>query len=94
MQAPSGAIPVIFSFHYLNGKVESFNVPLETVSTTNDLQQMVRRILEHPWWTLHTETETIFVNLTTVTKIEVHPTMAELQGEAIFGGVQRVKPIG
>ena len=60
MQAPSGAIPVIFSFHYLNGTVESFNVPLETVSTTNDLQQMVRRILEHPWWTLHTETETIF----------------------------------
>jgi hypothetical protein len=79
------------TFHYLNGQTESFVVPdvLED-ETRHDLRIEVRHILQKDWWILNLPEQTIMINIANVVKVEVRPTITQLQGEGIFSNAERV----
>ncbi len=79
------------TFHYLNGHTESFNL-FESIDNTapQGLQLEVRHLLQRDWWILNLPEQTVMINIANVTKVEVKPTLAQLQGEGIFSDVERV----
>lgn len=79
------------TFHYLNGHTESFVVPdaLED-ETRQDLRIEVRHILQKDWWILNLLEQTVMINISNVVKVEVKPSLTQLQGEGIFSNAERV----
>jgi hypothetical protein len=90
MHSPSTPTTQI-TFHYLNGQTESFNL-LEAIEdqTQQGLQLEVRHLLQRDWWILNLPEQTVMINIANVTKVEVKPTLTQLQGEGIFSDVERV----
>lgn len=79
------------TFYYLNGQTESFVVQdaLED-ENRHDLRIEVRHILQKDWWILNLPEQTVMINITNVVKVEVKPTLTQLQGEGIFSDAERV----
>jgi hypothetical protein len=79
------------TFYYLNGQSESFIIPdaLDD-ETRHDLRIEVRHILQKDWWLLNLEEQTVMVNIANVVKVEVKPSLTQLQGEGIFSNAERV----
>ena len=79
------------TFYYLNGQSESFNIfePLEDL-TAQGLQLEVRHLLQRDWWILNLPEQTVMINIANVTKVEVKPTISQLQGEGVFTNAERV----
>ncbi|MCU0523647.1 MAG: hypothetical protein MUF72_02360 [Elainella sp. Prado103] len=82
------------TFHYLNGQSESFIVPdaLED-DNRHDMRIEVRHILQKDWWILNLAEQTVMINVANVTKIEVKPSLTQLQGEGIFANAERVSAL-
>ncbi len=80
------------TFHFVNGQTESFNVlQLANESTTGlELQQEIRHLLDKPWWILHLPEQTVCIQTANVVKVEVKPSLPELQGEGVFPNARRV----
>ncbi|WP_416673052.1 hypothetical protein [Egbenema bharatensis] len=80
-----------FTFYYLNGQSESFNVFEQSDDpTVPGLQMEMRRFLEKDWWILNLPEQTVMINVANVVKVEVKPVMNQLHGEGIFNNVERV----
>lgn len=79
------------TFHYLNGQTESFVVP-DALDDENrhDVRIEVRHILQKDWWILNLPDQTVMVNIANVVKVEVRPSLSQLQGEGIFSNAERV----
>ena len=80
------------TFHYTNGQTESFNVLQrgDGSATPQALQQEIAQLLDKPWCVLHLPEQTICINTANVLKVEVKPSLRELQGEGVFSDVRRV----
>jgi hypothetical protein len=80
-----------FTFYYLNGQSESFNVFEQPDDpTVQGLQLEMRRFLEKDWWILNLPEQTVMINVATVVKVEIKPPMNQLHGEGIFNNAERV----
>lgn len=80
------------TFHFINGQAESFNVLQqgEGLVTPQNLQQEIAQLLDKPWCILHLPEQTICINTANVLKVEMKPSLSELQGEGVFSDVRRV----
>lgn len=83
------------TFHYRDGHAESFlaTESVDLANTQQSVQDYIRYRLNQPWCTLQTPDETVFVNMANVLKVEVKPTIVEIQGEGIFPYAQKVTPL-
>jgi hypothetical protein len=80
-----------FTFYYLNGQSESFNVfEHPDDPTVQGFQMEMRRFLEKDWWILNLAEQTVMINVANVVKVEVKPVMNQLHGEGIFNNAERV----
>ncbi|MGJ3249682.1 MAG: hypothetical protein ACFE0J_00920 [Elainellaceae cyanobacterium] len=80
------------TFHYLDGKTESFNVyaSLDDAANNQEVQLEVRHILKKDWWILNLPEQTVFINIDNVIKVEVKPPLPQLHGEDVFSNAERV----
>jgi hypothetical protein len=80
------------AFHYLDGHTETFSIsnPEDVVETQQELRQELRRLFDHPWWILHLPDQTICINTTNVSKVEIKPAIPYLQGDNVFPNAERV----
>jgi hypothetical protein len=78
------------TFYYLNGQTESFTVPALDDETRQDMRIEVRHILQKDWWIINLEEQTVMINIANVVKVEVRPSLSQLQGEGIFSNAERV----
>ncbi|QYO64083.1 hypothetical protein [Leptolyngbya sp. 7M] len=79
------------TFYYLNGQTESFMIPAALEDETRqDMRIEVRHILQKDWWILNLDEQTVMVNIANVVKVEVKPSLTQLQGEGIFSNAERV----
>ncbi len=79
------------TFHYMNGQTESFNIQLADDSVTPlELKQEIRHLLDKKWWILHLPDQTVCINIANVMKVEVKPSLPEIQGEGVFSDARRV----
>lgn len=80
------------TFHYVNGQTESFNIVhrADGAMTAQDFQQKIMRILEKPWCVMHLQQQTICIKTAHLLKVEVKPSVPQLQGEGVFSDVRRV----
>lgn len=80
-----------FTFYYLNGHSESFNVfEHQEDQTVQGLQLEMRRFLERDWWILNLSEQTVMINVANVVKVEVKPVMTQLHGEGVFNNAERI----
>ncbi len=81
------------TFHYLDGRSESFNF-FEPATADDGTQQSfqieVRKLLQQDWWILHLPEQTVFINVANITKIEAKPTMPQIIGDGVFPDAERV----
>lgn len=80
------------TFYYINGQSESFNLyaPIEDDGTQQTIQLEMRHLLKKDWWIVHLAEQSIFINVDNVIKMEMKPTMLQLQGEDVFSNAERV----
>ncbi|MBF2051200.1 MAG: hypothetical protein EDM05_025205 [Leptolyngbya sp. IPPAS B-1204] len=79
------------TFYYLNGQTESFMIPAALEDETrHDMRIEVRHILQKDWWILNLDEQTVMVNIANVVKVEVKPSLTQLQGEGIFSNAERI----
>ncbi len=80
------------TFHFVNGQTESFNILqlADDSMTPLELQQEIRHLLDKPWWILHLPDQTVCIKIANVVKVEVKPSVPELQGEGVFSNARRV----
>ncbi len=80
------------TFHFVNGQTESFNVlqRRDGSVTPQVLQQEIAQLLDKPWCILQLPEQTVCINTANVLKVEMKPSLRELQGEGVFSDVRRV----
>lgn len=80
------------TFHFVNGQTESFNVLQrgDGSVTPQVLQQEIAQLLDKPWCILHLPEQTVCINTANVLKVEMKPSLRELQVEGVFSDVRRV----
>lgn len=80
------------TFYYINGQSESFNLyaPIEDDGTQQTTQLEIRHLLKKDWWIVHLAEQSIFINVDNVIKMEMKPTMLQIQGEDVFSNAERV----
>lgn len=74
------------TFYYENGQTEIFSFPMTAAEFSQQLPQM----LNQPWLTFHLIDQTVMIATARLLKIEVRPSLVELQGEGIYPNVERV----
>ena len=74
------------TLHYVNGKTESFDIPVSPEA----FQQQLQVLLDQPWLTLHLIDSTVLISTAQILKVEVKPPILEIQGHGVFHDVQRV----
>ncbi|MGF1538307.1 MAG: hypothetical protein ACFB4J_17735 [Elainellaceae cyanobacterium] len=79
--------------HFLDGHNESYTVYDPTVNGQAGFQSRLEALLEQRWWVLHLKSETVLLNLANVTKIEVRPSVPEVQGDAVLKDVDRMSAL-
>ncbi|MGF1513961.1 MAG: hypothetical protein ACFB5Z_09745 [Elainellaceae cyanobacterium] len=75
--------------HFLDGRNESYTVYDPVEEGHQGFQARVQKMLEQDWWILHLSDQTVMLNLSNVIKIEVRPSVSNLQGEAVLKNVDR-----
>ncbi|MEB3164933.1 MAG: hypothetical protein VKK80_17005 [Prochlorothrix sp.] len=85
--------------HYVGGESETFNVydynqdggaGEETTAVLDSLREQLQGLLQKPWIFLQLAEETVCINTTNVTRIEVKPLLFPLQVEGLVGSGERV----
>lgn len=88
--------------HYVGGESETFNVYAqdetepengtfsEATTVLDSLRQQIQGLLRQPWIFLQLAEETVCINTTNVTRIEVKPVLFPLQVEGLVGIGERV----
>ncbi|MGA1262687.1 MAG: hypothetical protein ACO331_02105 [Prochlorothrix sp.] len=87
--------------HYVGGESETFNVydydydqdggaGEETTPVLDSLREQLQGLLQKPWIFLQLAEETVCINTTNVTRIEVKPLLFPLQVEGLVGIGERV----
>lgn len=81
------AIATELTFHYLDGRNESFTLyepilshPSQSASPQSDIadpfHQQVRHLLGKDWWVLHLPEKSVLINMDTVVKVEINPPLS------------------
>lgn len=80
------------TFHYTDGRTESFNVLWQGdgLITPQDTQQKLSQFLDKPWCILHLPEQTICINTANVLKVEMKPPLQEIKGQGVFSDVRRL----
>lgn len=80
------------TFHFVNGQNESFNVlwRADASLTLQDIHQKTMKLLEKPWCVLHLPEQTVCIMTANVLKVEIKPSLDEIQGEGVFSDARRV----
>ncbi|MGB3405455.1 MAG: hypothetical protein WBA77_22415 [Microcoleaceae cyanobacterium] len=74
------------TFYYENGQTEIFSFPM----TATELSQQLPQMLNQPWLTFHLMDQTVIISTARLLKIEVRPSLVELEGDGIYPDVERV----
>jgi hypothetical protein len=83
------------TFHFINGQSETYNVyaPIEDDGTRQTTQLEVRHLFKKDWWIVNLPEHTAFINMDNVIKVEMKPSMPQLQGEDVFSNAERVSAL-
>jgi hypothetical protein len=83
------------TFHYIDGRSESFTVyePIEDATNPAGVHLEVRHLLEKDWWIVNLEEQTVFINIDNVIKVEVKPAIPNIRGEGVFSNADQVTTI-
>ncbi|MGQ4646688.1 hypothetical protein [Lyngbya aestuarii] len=86
---------VQLTFYYLDGRTESFSIAenLDSTEPNWSIRQDLRHRLKQPWCILHLPEETVFINMANIYKIELKPSVPQLQGEEVFSQAERLTPL-
>ncbi|NEQ98695.1 MAG: hypothetical protein F6K30_18575 [Cyanothece sp. SIO2G6] len=71
----SSAIATELTFHYLDGRNESFTiyVPTELMEGTSHEPHPLRELMGQARWVLHLANRTVIINMNAVVKVEIQP---------------------
>ena len=79
------AIATELTFHYLDGRNESFTLyeslqesssPTPQRDIPDPFQHHVRHLLGKDWWVLHLPEKSVLINMDTVVKVEINPPLS------------------
>lgn len=84
MQSETSFTEIIF--HYINGKTESFDIPV----TPEAFQEQLQGLLNQSWLTLHLFDRSVLICIDKVVKVEVKPPISGIEGEGVFSDAHRV----
>jgi hypothetical protein len=73
-------------FYYDNGQTETLSLPM----TATELSQQLPQLLSQPWLTFHLIDQTLIISTAKLLKIEVKPSLVQLEGDGIYPNVERV----
>ncbi|MEB3232667.1 MAG: hypothetical protein VKJ64_16785 [Leptolyngbyaceae bacterium] len=73
----SNAIATELTFHYLDGRNESFTiyVPTDQMEGTSHEPHPLRELMGQARWVLHLADRTVVINMNAVIKVEIQPPM-------------------
>ncbi len=74
------------TFYYENGQTETLSLPI----AATDFSQQVSEMLSQPWLTFHLMDQTVIISTAKLLKIEVKPSLVQLEGEGIYPNAERV----
>ncbi len=74
------------TFYYVDGAHESFTIPIAPTT----FEQQLPQLLQKPWLTFHLLDQSVLISTARIMKIEVKPSLSQLQGEGVFFDCQRV----
>ena len=81
------------TFFYVDGQEESYVVVESAADGTETsltaLHQGIRDRLQAPWCVLQLAEETVTINMANVLKVEINPTLEDLQEADLFPNAQR-----
>jgi len=71
----SSAIATQLTFHYLDGRNESFTiyVPTDQLDGTSHEPHPLQELMGQARWILHLAERTVVINMNAVVKVEIHP---------------------
>jgi hypothetical protein len=84
MQTKTNTTQVMF--YYENGQTETLSLPI----TATEFSQQLPQLLSQPWLTFHLIDQTVIIATAKLLKIEVKPSLVQLEGEGIYPNVERV----
>ena len=74
------------TFYYENGQAETLSLPI----SGTDFSQQLPQMLSQPWLTFHLIDQTVVISTAKLLKIEVKPSLVQLEGQGTYANVQRV----
>jgi hypothetical protein len=74
------------TFHYVEGHTESFSIPMPP----SQIQQQIMDLLNQPWLTFHLVDQTVMISTTRLVKVEIEPSIPDLQGPGVFYNCQKM----
>ncbi|MGK7891220.1 MAG: hypothetical protein AB4042_17975 [Leptolyngbyaceae cyanobacterium] len=81
----SNAIATELTFHYLDGRNESYTiyVPTDQMEGTSAEPHLLRELMGQARWILHLADRTVVINMSTVVKVEIQPPMPSQPSDLI-----------
>lgn len=73
-------------FYYVDGQSEAYKIPIPP----QQFQQQIAKLLQKPWFIFHLFDQTVMIANSRVIKIEIKPSISQIQGEGVFAGAERI----
>jgi hypothetical protein len=74
------------TFYYENGHTDSFKAPMPAAQ----FQQQLPQLLGQPWIIFHLVDSTVLICTSKVIKVEVTPSIPEMQGPGVVSNAEKV----
>ena len=74
------------TFHYVDGQSDSFKIPV----SPQQFQQQIAKFLGKSWFIFHLVDQTVMIANSRVVKIEVKPSISQIQGDGVFANAEKM----
>ncbi len=74
------------TFYYVDGQSDSYKIPI----SPQQFQQQIAKFLQNPWFIFHLFDQTVMIANSRVVKIEVKPSISQIQGEGVFANAEKI----
>jgi hypothetical protein len=74
------------TFYYVDGQSDAYKIPIPP----QQFQQQIAKFLQKPWFIFHLFDQTIMIANSRVIKIEIKPSIPQIQGEGVFANAEKI----